>query len=134
MQYVSAPTTDMHIGHIMKKHGTVLLITKEKLMKNFFKNNGLSIVFFLLFVISLVAQAITGLKEHNEEMLEEGGQQLDMAQYLTSGHFLQATFENWESEFLQMALFVTLVPFKKYYHKCLAHQKNISCWMGIRYD
>src|SRR4030095_2578808 len=30
---------------------------------------------------------------------------------LTSGHFLQATFENWESEFLQMALFVILTIF-----------------------
>jgi hypothetical protein len=30
---------------------------------------------------------------------------------LTSGHFLQATFENWESEFLQMALFVLLSIF-----------------------
>jgi hypothetical protein len=27
---------------------------------------------------------------------------------MSSGHFLQATFENWESEFLQMALFVVL--------------------------
>ncbi|MCE3225538.1 MAG: hypothetical protein K0S32_89 [Bacteroidetes bacterium] len=29
-----------------------------------------------------------------------------MKEYLASGHFLQATFENWESEFFQMALFV----------------------------
>ena len=34
-----------------------------------------------------------------------------MSQYLFSGHFLQATFENWESEFLQMALFVILTMF-----------------------
>jgi hypothetical protein len=74
-------------------------------------NNGLSIVFFLLFLISILGQAITGLKQHNEEMLEEGGQQLHMGQYLRSGHFLQATFENWESEFLQMALFVILTMF-----------------------
>jgi hypothetical protein len=77
-------------------------------MKNIFKNNGLSIVFLLLFIISLCGQAVTGLKQHNQEMQEEGGQQLAMSQYLTSGHFLQATFENWESEFLQMALFVIL--------------------------
>lgn len=31
-----------------------------------------------------------------------------MLEYSTSGHFIQATFENWESEFLQMALFVIL--------------------------
>src|SRR5690606_20373049 len=28
-----------------------------------------------------------------------------------SGHFIQATFENWESEFLQMALFVVFTIF-----------------------
>lgn len=77
-------------------------------MKNFFRNNGLSIVFLVLFLVSLVGQAVTGLKEHNSETEEKGGQPIAMSQYLTSGHFLQATFENWESEFLQMALFVTL--------------------------
>jgi hypothetical protein len=30
---------------------------------------------------------------------------------MTSGHFLQSTFENWESEFLQMALYVILTIF-----------------------
>ena len=54
---------------------------------------------------------ITGLKEHNQEMSEEGGQQVKMSQYLFSGHFLQSTFENWESEFLQMAMFVILSMF-----------------------
>jgi len=80
-------------------------------MKNVFKNNSLSIVFFVLFLISIVGQAITGLSEHNEEMKEKGGAQVDMVQYLTSGHFIQSTFENWESEFLQMALFVVLTIF-----------------------
>src|SRR5688572_7010851 len=80
-------------------------------MKQFFKNNSLSLVFFLLFLISIVGQVITGLKEHNSEMQEEGGQQIGMGAYLTSGHFLQSTFENWESEFFQMALFVILSMF-----------------------
>ncbi len=70
------------------------------------KNNGLSIAFFLLFAISLIGQIATGLKEHNSEIAEKSGQQLNLPQYLSSGHFLQSTFENWESEFFQMALFV----------------------------
>ena len=80
-------------------------------MKNFFKNNGLSIVFFVLFLVALVDQTITGLEQHKQEMLDEGGQPVHMFEYITSGHFLQATFENWESEFLQMALFVILTIF-----------------------
>ncbi|MBD0294179.1 MAG: hypothetical protein ICV84_03110, partial [Flavisolibacter sp.] len=75
------------------------------------KNNGLSLVFFILFLLSIIGQAITGLKQHNQEMQDEGGQQLTMVQYFTSGHFLQSTFENWESEFLQMALFLILSIF-----------------------
>jgi glycerol uptake facilitator-like aquaporin len=80
-------------------------------MKKFLKNNSLSLVFFILFLLSLGGQAVTGLKQHNQEMEEKGGQQLNMSQYFTSGHFLQSTFENWESEFLQMALFVILTMF-----------------------
>src|SRR5688500_2209864 len=33
---------------------------------------------------------------------------LSFIQYLGSGHFLEPTFENWESEFLQMGLYVLL--------------------------
>src|SRR5688500_8119639 len=75
------------------------------------KNNGLSITFFALFLFSIVGQAVTGLHEHNREMLEEGGAAISMSQYLISGHFLQSTFENWESEFLQMAVFVIFTMF-----------------------
>jgi len=91
-------------------------------MKQFLKNNGLSLVFAILFILALVGQAVTGLKEHNQEMVEEGGQVIGMGEYLTSGHFLQATFENWESEFLQMALFVILTIFL--YQKGSAESKD----------
>lgn len=77
-------------------------------MKKFFRNNGLSIVFLFLFIISLVGQFYTGWKEHNKERKEEEQYPLEMGPYLSSGHFIQSTFENWESEFLQMALFVIL--------------------------
>jgi hypothetical protein len=91
-------------------------------MTKVLKNNGLSIAFITLFLLSLVGQAITGLQQHNEEMQELGGQTLSMSQYLTSGHFLQSTFENWESEFLQMALFLVLSMFL--YQKGSAESKD----------
>jgi hypothetical protein len=80
-------------------------------MKKWFKNNGLSIAFFILFLISIVGQAITGLKQHNQEVEDLGGKAVEMSAYLSTGHFLQSTFENWESEFLQMALFLILSMF-----------------------
>ena len=77
-------------------------------MRQFIKNNSLSLVFLLLFFISLLGQFITGWKEHNKEREEKGSSALTINQYIVSGHFLQSTFENWESEFLQMSLFVIL--------------------------
>ncbi|HYF31508.1 MAG TPA: DUF6766 family protein [Chitinophagaceae bacterium] len=91
-------------------------------MKQFWKNNSLSLVFTVLFLVTLWGQAVTGHHEHNQEMQEEGGEQISFSQYLTSGHFLQATFENWESEFLQMALFVVLTIFL--YQKGSAESKD----------
>lgn len=76
-----------------------------------FRNNGLSFVFFCLFLLAIVGQAFTGLKEHNQEMQDEGGRVIGMAEYLNSGHFIQATFENLESEFLQMAMFAIFTIF-----------------------
>src|SRR5215203_363244 len=80
-------------------------------MKKFIKNNSLSLVFFILFLISLVGQSVTGLNEYNKHREEDGKELVNLSTYLQSGHFLQATFENWESEFLQMALFVILTIF-----------------------
>ncbi len=49
-----------------------------------------------------------GWKEHNKELEEKHVATIPFSAYLTSGHFVQATFENWESEFLQMGLYVLL--------------------------
>jgi hypothetical protein len=80
-------------------------------MRTFLKNNSLSLSFLLLFLLSMAGQVYFGLQEHNKEMIEAGGPTVGLAKYLTTGHFLQSTFENWESEFLQMALFVVLTIF-----------------------
>lgn len=77
-------------------------------MKTFLRNNALSVIFGLLFLFSLIGQVAFGFSEYNKELAEEGAATVTLGAYLTSGHFLQATFENWESEFLQMALFIVL--------------------------
>ena len=55
---------------------------------NFFYRNGLSIVFVSLFLLALVAQAITGWKEHNNELAELNQNTIGLAEYLHSGHFI----------------------------------------------
>src|SRR5438128_103280 len=91
-------------------------------MKKFLKYNGLSIVMLLLFVLSLSAQIITGFKSHNEEIKDQHGKPFTLKEYLISGHFIEATFENWESEFLQMSAFVLLSVFL--YQKGSAESKD----------
>ena len=61
--------------------------------------------------VSLGGQIYTGWLEHNEFLADYKQPPQTCLQYLQSGHFLQATFENWESEFFQMALFVIFTIF-----------------------
>ncbi|WP_129715884.1 DUF6766 family protein [Pedobacter sp. SYP-B3415] len=70
--------------------------------------NGLSIAFILMFLVTLAAQALTGYKEHNQMLAEEQQPEIGFSAYLQTGHFISATFENFESEFLQMALYVLM--------------------------
>ena len=80
-------------------------------MGKLFKENGLSIVLLVCFVAVLVGQAITGNLNHNEDQIEHGKPPLTFVEYLGSSHFLEVTMENWESEFLQMFVFVVLTAF-----------------------
>lgn len=72
------------------------------------KRNGLSMVLFLLLACFLAGQIWTGFLTHNEELHTAHRAGLDLWAYLHSGHFVSATFENWESEFLQMGMYILL--------------------------
>ena len=91
-------------------------------MRRFFRNNGLSLVLLALFAFTMVGQTWTGLREHNETQRAHGESEISLGEYLGSGHFWEATAENWESEFLQMAMFVVLTAFL--YQKGSAESKD----------
>ena len=80
-------------------------------MRRFFRNNGLSLVLLGLFLGTMIGQTLTGLRDHNETNREHGRPEVGLGEYLGTGHFWEATAENWESEFLQMAMFVVLTIF-----------------------
>jgi len=80
-------------------------------MRRFFRENGLSIVLFGLFFFSIIGQSLTGLYEYNEDQKEHNQPEISYTQYLGSGHFIESVFENWESEFLQMGMYVVLTVF-----------------------
>ena len=77
-------------------------------MRRLLRENGLSIAAFSIFFVCLVGQFVTGLASYNDDQREHGQPTVSAGQYERSGHFIEATFENWESEFLQMAAFVVL--------------------------
>lgn len=78
---------------------------------NTLRNNGLSITWLLMFVVFLGGQAAVGHSVYNQEQRQHGEQTVSFGSYLGTGHFGEAVFENWESEFLQMAMFVILTAF-----------------------
>jgi Domain of unknown function (DUF6766) len=78
-------------------------------MRRVVKENGLSLtLFFLFFVTFLLGQSVAGQREYNSEQREHGEQAVSYLGYLRTAHFGEATFENWESEFLQMGAYVLL--------------------------
>jgi hypothetical protein len=80
-------------------------------MAKFFRNNGLTVVLLLVFFGSLVGQWLTGVRVENEDLVRHGGQPISAIAFLGDAQFWSATFENWESEFLQMSAFVVLTSF-----------------------
>jgi uncharacterized protein DUF6766 len=78
-------------------------------MRRFVRHNSLSLVTFGTFlVIWLGGQAWAGHRAYNDEQSTHGEPTVSMAEYLTRAEFGEATFENWESELLQMGVYVLL--------------------------
>jgi hypothetical protein len=75
---------------------------------DWFHDRSLTIVFLLLFLAFLAGQIAVGWREYNTNELEHGAAPVALRTYLLTGHPWEALFENWESEFLQMAAFVLL--------------------------
>ena len=80
-------------------------------MKRFFRNNGLSIVVLTLFLAFWFGQLLAGRAVYNHERGQNGESPLGLDSYVFSAHALEATAENWESEFLQMCAFALFTAF-----------------------
>ena len=78
---------------------------------SFVQRNALSLACFAIFGVFLIAQSLTGWRTAAADAVEHGRASITSWRYLTTGHFAEATFENWESEFLQMGAFVLLTAF-----------------------
>ncbi len=77
-------------------------------MRSWVRDHGLMLANLALFVIFFGGMVLAGLRVYNAEQLEHAGSAVSLFGYLTTGEFVEATFENWESEFLQMGMYVVL--------------------------
>jgi hypothetical protein len=80
-------------------------------MKTLWLNNGLSITLFTLFVVFFSGQAVTGWLQENQELEQHQQGGVTFAHYVASDSFIEVTAENWESEFLQMFIYVLFTVF-----------------------
>ncbi|PAU65471.1 hypothetical protein BZL41_06325 [Pseudomonas sp. PIC25] len=80
-------------------------------MKGIWHRNGLSLSLFGLFLIFQIGLSLVGFEQHNQDQISHQQPTLGYLAYLTSDHFMEATMENWESEFLQMFAYVLLTAY-----------------------
>ncbi len=94
-------------------------------MRRFLRENSLSLVLFFCFFITLiVGQSVAGFLHYNEEQRDHRQPTVTFTGYLATPHFLEATMENWESEFFQMFLYVLLTAFL--YQKGSSESKKLD--------
>ncbi len=80
-------------------------------MRTWARDHGLLLANLALFAAFFVGMVLSGWRVYDQELMTRGMDPVGIAGYLTSGAFLEATFENWESEFLQMGSYVVLTAF-----------------------
>lgn len=80
-------------------------------MGKWVKDHSLLLANIALFLIFFGGMIISGAQSYSEDQLAHGEPAVTVIEYLGTGQFLEATFENWESEFLQMGMYVILTVF-----------------------
>ena len=87
-------------------------MTQRRSARVFLRENGLLLACLGLFAVFFLGMIVSGAATYNQEQQEHGShEQISVVEYLTTGDFVEATFENWESEFLQMGMYVVLTAF-----------------------
>jgi hypothetical protein len=74
-------------------------------------DNGLVLFFGAIFLLALVGQAVAGFADFNDLQVSDGAAPVSLATYLTSSDFGTDVAENWQSEYLQFALYITATVF-----------------------
>lgn len=76
--------------------------------KRFWHDNGLTIALLAAFLFCLGGMLWAGWLEENAMLAQHGRGSIGLVDYFLGPSFQSALFENWESEFLQMAAYVIM--------------------------
>ena len=75
-------------------------------MKRFVRENGLSLAFGGLFLLTLAGQAVAGVADYNAQQATRGLPGIGFWQFVTSSTYAADVTENWQSEYLQFFLYI----------------------------
>ena len=75
-------------------------------MRTFLRHNALSLVFGLLFLVSLAGQSVAGWLQFNARQVAGHLDPLSWTAYVASSDFAVDVAENWQSEFLQFWVYL----------------------------
>jgi hypothetical protein len=80
-------------------------------MNKWIREHGLLLANAGLFIVFFGGMVVTGAADYSDSQTAHGHPAVGILAYLGTGAFLEATFANWESEFLQMGMYVILTVF-----------------------
>jgi len=80
-------------------------------VRGWVRDHGLLLANAGLFAVFLVGMAVSGVGAYNGDQQSHGEPTVSLSAYLQTGDFVEAVFENWESEFLQMGMYVVLTAY-----------------------
>jgi hypothetical protein len=75
------------------------------------REHGLLLANAGLFLFSFAGMALAGVRAYSSEQVAHGQAAVSLWAYLRTGDFVEALFENWESEFLQMGVYVLFTAY-----------------------
>jgi hypothetical protein len=80
-------------------------------MRRWIHEHGLLLANVGFFLVFFIGMALSGARAYSANQLEHHQAAVSLWSYLHTGDFVEATFENWESEFLQMGMYVVLTAY-----------------------
>jgi len=75
-------------------------------VKRWIREQSLTLLFTVLFLAALIAQALVGHADYNHQQIAHHDDVISLGAYITSSVFWVDVMENWQSEYLQFTLFI----------------------------